>query len=182
MEQTAASGIAILCSDEEVLKNTIGKEEKEQARASALLLLLAASRVCRRAGRTVTPTRPGVPRQPPGAGSREASKAKTESMDPGARAGPGLAPRTILRPDSSSPGAIYPRRVGAERAEPIGAADHEIVLFSAISAPFGLEMRESSSLYHAQGPQRHHEQDGSVSGGAWGSADERRRARCSPPS
>jgi hypothetical protein len=108
-----ASGMGILCPYEVVLKNTIGKEEKEQAQASTLRLL-AASRICRRAGRTVTPIRPGVPATATCSRQQEASKARTETMDPGARAGTGLAPKTILRPDSSSPGTIYPRRVGSE--------------------------------------------------------------------
>lgn len=58
MEQIAASGMEILCSDGVVLKNTGGRGREgagESKRATT-------SRVCQRAGRTLTPPRPsGVP-------------------------------------------------------------------------------------------------------------------------
>ena len=48
---------------------------------------------------------------------------------------PSFAVSTALRRATRHfSGAIYSRRVESERAEPIGAADHEIVPFSAISA------------------------------------------------
>jgi hypothetical protein len=117
MKQAAASGMGILCPYEEVLKNTVGEEEKEQARASALRLL-AASRVCRRAGRTVTPIRPrcaptatwskqqgGIKGKGRKHGPRSESRARTCSGN-NSEAGRIQASRVRFTPEGSNPSEL----------------------------------------------------------------------------
>ena len=112
--------------------------------------------------------------------SREASKARTESSD--ARSESRV--RTCSENDSDAgfelAGCHFPPKGGirASRADPRSGSrvrlflghlctiwpGNAFVFFSAISAPFGLEMRESASLQHGYGAQRHHGQEWSVSG------------------